>query len=110
ATGMSSPLDLPKWHLAMAAYKSDEISRLYGCLQSLGDSDRQAIRLSLDRLNSCQQKRQIADRAIDLGIALEILLMHGASSSTEIGYKVGVRGASFIGSSSEDRCRLFELL
>jgi hypothetical protein len=60
--------------------------------------DRESLRVAMERLNSAMAQARIVDRAIDLGIALEALLMHesGAgqrSDNQEIRFKIGLRGA-----------------
>ncbi|AMS44698.1 HEPN domain-containing protein [Aminobacter aminovorans] len=50
----------------------------------------------------------MADRALDLGIAAEIMLMHDHSpANNEIAHKIGSRAAWLLGCSPEERAAIF---
>jgi hypothetical protein len=70
--------------------------------------DPKSLHVPLYRLNSAMAQVGIVERAIDLGIALEALLMHESgsdkrSSNQEIRFKIGTRGAWLGGGTYEER-------
>jgi hypothetical protein len=86
------------------------ISELFRKFVQLNASDRNVLRIALDRLNQALRERRIVDKAIDQGIALEILLLHGISSTSELSYRQSIRGAAFLGGGKEDRQATFNTL
>jgi Apea-like HEPN len=67
---------------------------------SLTDPLRSTLRLSLLRFNQALRRPPHGDRAIDLAISLESLLVDGAG---EITYKLGLRAGLLLGGSMERR-------
>jgi len=62
------------------------------------------LTLALGRLAASRLRQHDEERAIDLGTALEILLMHGAKAeNSEITNKISQRGAWLIGTDGADR-------
>ena len=70
------------------------------------------MRISLDRLNKSLFKKEMADQAIDLGIALEVMLLHGINDNFkgEMRYRISVRGATFLGGKNPQRKKHFKSL
>src|SRR5262249_15576643 len=64
------------------------------------------LRIPLDRLGRAGRERDFADRAIDLGIALESLLLHDIDHHGELSFRLSLRGAWLIGSSSAERLEI----
>jgi hypothetical protein len=77
--------------LAIPAHLKETVKRL------LSFSDPPSLDVALERLNFAMSGYRRVDRAIDLGIALESLLMHTGnmkdSNKQETGYKFRLRGA-----------------
>jgi hypothetical protein len=72
--------------------------------------DRLAIEIPIRKLMSSRRRNDLAERAIDLGTCMEVLLMHGEQSgNTEIRNKVGIRAAWLLGAGIDDRKRIFDL-
>jgi hypothetical protein len=74
---------------------------------------RDVLRIGLDRLALALRENVLTDRAIDLGIALEAMLLHNTGegdSRGELKYRAAIRGATFLGGSREERFRRFNLL
>ncbi len=70
-----------------------------------GDSLTRAI----DRLGRSRLAIHPVDRALDLGMAAEIVLMHDlGTSNTEITYKIGSRAAWLLGEGAAERTRIFD--
>lgn len=67
------------------------------------------LRIPLDRLNRAGRERDPTDRAIDLGIALEALLLHEQKEG-ELSFRLAMRGAWLVGSSAKQREQAFNLL
>ncbi len=67
------------------------------------------LRLSIDRLSQAQRRAMIVDRAIELGIALEMLLLH-ALGNGELSYRMSIRGSLLVGGTKDERIKNFELL
>ncbi len=64
--------------------------------------------LAIGKLESSRRRLRLDERMVDLGTALEIVLMHGAESSGEIINKVATRAAWLIGGSGKDRLATFK--
>jgi hypothetical protein len=70
-----------------------------------GDSLTRAI----DRLGRSRLATHPVDRALDLGMAAEIVLMHDlGTSNTEITYKIGSRAAWLVGEDANERATIFD--
>jgi hypothetical protein len=67
-------------------------------------SDKAVLRIGLDRLSQALRKGQKTDKAIDLGIALEAMLLHGIGRD-ELSYR-----AAFLGGSADERLGTFKLV
>jgi hypothetical protein len=68
----------------------------------------------LERLDRAIHRVDAVDRAIDLGIALEALLMHGSggghTDNSPISYRLSLRGAMYLEATHEARKLTFDLL
>jgi len=63
---------------------------------------------AIDRLGRARLATSPVDRALDLGMAAEIVLMHDHSpANTEIAHKIGSRAAWLLGSEPESRAAIF---
>lgn len=67
------------------------------------------LRLAIERLQSSRSRTSFAERAIDLGTCLEILLLRGSKENTEISYKAGTRAAWLLGVNGQHRVAIFKL-
>lgn len=65
--------------------------------------------LAIGKLESSRRRVRLDERMVDLGTALEIVLMHGAENSGEIINKVATRAAWLIGGSGADRLATFKM-
>ena len=64
------------------------------------------LRIPLDRLGRAGRERDFADRAIDLGIALESLLLHDIENHGELSFRLSLRGAWLIGTTDTERLEI----
>ena len=63
-----------------------------------------SLTVPIDRLGRSRVNRTREDSAIDLGVAMEALLMHGDSKANqEISFKLGTRAGWLLGTNVEDR-------
>jgi len=98
----------PHGLMPMVAFpiESAKLKRTYNLLKTFkgGDSMARAI----DRLGRSRLAASPVDRALDLGMAAEIVLMHDHSSAnTEIAHKIGSRAAWLLGNDPETRATIF---
>jgi hypothetical protein len=71
-----------------------DVQKLCASYFSIPANDRRKVlHTPLSRLGRAIRQFSVVDRAIDLGIALEALLLHDAQSNTELGYRLRLRGA-----------------
>jgi hypothetical protein len=61
------------------------------------------LRIPLDRLHRVLRQGSIVDKAIDLGIALEALLLHDIKSTEQLGFRLRLRGSLLLGGDLETR-------
>lgn len=82
------------------------VKRAYDQLASFVEIE--SLARAIDRLGRARMARSPVDQALELGIAAEIALMHGDSSSnTEITHKIGSRAAWLLGEDAEGRATVF---
>lgn len=71
-----------------------------------------ALHVAIDRLGKARGLSSNVDKALDLGMALEIALMHengnSGGGSGEITYKLSSRAAWLLGKNPEERTQVFE--
>jgi hypothetical protein len=70
---------------------------------------REALRIPLDRLDRVARNRDITDRTIDLGIALEALLLHDGGRG-ELKFRLSLRGAWLAGRDQQERDEIQKFL
>jgi hypothetical protein len=91
---------------------ANEVNQLGAKYFAWSESDRNsALRVPLSRLARAvrQRGRNLVDQAIDLGIALEALLLH-ESGGGELRFQLGLRGAWLGGRDADSRRELFLFL
>lgn len=73
-------------------------------------SDRAPLDTAMQRLAEARSGWRLEDRALDLGIALEAVLMHapggGQDANAEIGFKLGLRAAWLVGVDGAERVQV----
>lgn len=86
-----------------------EMLDMYRAFRAFKAADRRVLRIALDRISSALRENTLVDKAIDLGIALEALLLHdvaagkGAKDRGELKFRIAVRGAAFVGGTGSTR-------
>ncbi len=69
---------------------------------------RERLRVPIQRLNQARRRSDIADKAIELGIAFEALLLGDSGQKEQISFMFRLRGAWFLGENTADRLCLLE--
>lgn len=84
-----------------------EATTLLAAFQSVAEPLKTTLRLSLQRFNQAMLRPAHGDRAIELAIALESLLVDGSGENT---FKLGLRAALLLGGSVSERLRVRALI
>jgi hypothetical protein len=85
----------------------DRVRTLFTRYSHLDERERHHLRVPIDRLNQAQRRIDIADRIIDLGIAIEAIFLRDSSGTTELSYRVRVRAARFLRIEPMERDQVF---
>ena len=95
------------------ALEGQSIAELYNRFVDFNSSEKNVMRISLDRLCKVLRGGTLVDKAIDLGIALEVLLLHKKPKDNiqgELAYRSSIRGATFLGGNKSERMETFKNL
>lgn len=83
------------------------IKRAFGQLAAFAEGD--SLTRAIDRLGRSRLAVHPVDRALDLGMAAEIVLMHdNGTSNTEITHKISSRAAWLLGADANERSTIFD--
>lgn len=74
------------------------------------ENERSRIQLILNRLSQAKRRAQIEDKILDLGIAMEMLLLEDNHNNDQLSLSFRLRGSWLTGKSADDRINKFELL
>lgn len=99
---------IPKSFEKLHPLPTEDVTERLGAYMRLSRETRGKIATPLRRLAMVGARRRVADRAIELGIALESLL--GDTSTSEMTHKIAVRGSLLVSAQEEDRLWNFKLL
>ncbi|EEX92072.1 hypothetical protein VIOR3934_02717 [Vibrio orientalis CIP 102891 = ATCC 33934] len=84
----------------------DTHKELYFKFTKLPQDVRDLLRVPIERVNQARRRNNLADKAIDLGVACEALLLNDKSHKEQISFTLRLRAALFLGSSFEERQEL----
>lgn len=85
--------------------------RLVAAWEATASTRRDALRVAAARLNSAIRRASPVDSAIDLGIALEAILLRDISDDRgELTYRLRIRGARWLGANPGERAVISQLL
>jgi hypothetical protein len=74
-------------------------------------AEKPVLRVALSRLNQASRRNNDVDKALDLGIALEVVLLHELQPDRgELSFRIALRGATFVGGTHVDRVANMRLL
>ena len=83
-------------------FTASVVAENYGLLKTFGELH--ALLRAIDRLGRSRTNRALTDKAIDLGMAAEIALMHGSqATNTEITNKLSMRAGWLLGTDVDGR-------
>ena len=89
----------------------DRLRELYVLFRELSSGSRQHLRIPLERLNRALRRSDKTDSAIELGIALEALLLNDLDDERgELTLRFRLRGARLLGETLEERANIYRLL
>lgn len=86
------------------------LAGLFRRFDKFKESEKVVMRVALDRLIQAIRRQNTVDKAIDLGIALEVLLLHGINDRGELRFRTSIRGATFLEGTKSERLESFKLL
>jgi len=85
------------------------INDLFSHFQSKNQSEKARLQLILGRWSQAKRRLQIEDQMLDVGIALEMLLLDD-NEKDQLSLQFRLRGSWLIGQSSQDRLEKWNLL
>lgn len=91
---------IPWGHIPPQRVEAEPATRLVSAFLGMKEEGRTQLRLALRRFNQAMRRPAHGDRALDLAIALETLLVDGSGENT---YKISLHAALLLGGSLEDR-------
>lgn len=77
---------------------------------ALSDDQRSKLDVPLHRLREAARHRNPVDRAIDLGVAFEALLLRDQPDQTQLALQFRLRGSWLLGKDLEERKKIYKLL
>lgn len=81
----------------------------YGKYVRLEQSIKDSLRIPMLRLNQARRKQNIADKAIDLGVAFEALFLNDRSHKEQISFTFRLRASWFLAATKTERRSLVNL-
>lgn len=86
------------------------IDALVAAYDKQGSQEKERIKRILGRLSQAKRRIQIEDKMLDLGIALEMLLIDDNDKNDQLSLSFRLRGSWFVGDTAEDRENKYQLL
>lgn len=83
---------------------------LYEKFHALTDKEKNRWRRILNRLSQSKRRLQIEDKILDLGIALEMMLLEDNNNNGQLSLSFRLRGSWLISESQEERIENYEML
>ena len=99
--------------LRSAKLKSEAKSTIESLLakyRQFNDAEKMRIQRILYRLSQAKRREQIEDKILDLGVALEMLLLYDHPDNNQLALTFRLRGSWLTGQSAEDRVEKYQLL
>lgn len=98
----------PENPLSLTSDDVSEAKRLYELMMSRGDGQLRRLQISMDRLRDSRGSKTVVDRAVDLGMALEVLLL--PDQDGELLYRMRIRAARFLADDFGQRDAISKLI
>lgn len=91
---------------------SRTIAKMYQRFAGMNEGERETLRIALDRISQALREPNLVDKAIDIGIALEVMLLHemGGGFQGEMTYRTSVRGAALLGKTQNERLEILRAI
>lgn len=86
---------------------ADEARRLVAAFTCLPKDEQARFVLMLLRLSQAKRREDISDKILDLGIAMEMMLLADATEQEPVSHTFRLRGSWLLGATPEERTRLF---
>lgn len=111
-TGGGSPFYDVLGHASakLSGQNKADINGLIADFDRCDENKKKTMRLILSRISQAKRRGQLEDKFLDLGIALEMLLLSDNLKYEQLALSFRLRGAWLIGSSGEDRAKIFDQL
>lgn len=93
----------------ISAASAPEINAMFSHFQLKSEPEKARLQLILSRLSQAKRRFQVEDKMLDLGIALEMLLLDD-NDKDQLALQFRLRGSWLIGQSSQDRIEKWNLL
>lgn len=93
----------------ISAASAPAINLMFSHFQSKSESEKARLQLILSRLSQAKRRIQVEDKMLDLGIALEMLLLDD-NEKDQLSLQFRLRGSWLVGESSQDRMEKWDLL
>ena len=94
----------------LSGYEIDNINGLIEKYQEMYEKGKDRIQRILNRLSQAKRRIQIEDIVLDLGIALEMLLLKDNPNNTQLSLSFRLRGSWLLSNSKEDRLVKYQQL
>jgi hypothetical protein len=88
----------------------EKAKTIFRVISGIDDNLKRRLAIPLNRLNQAIRRMQTVDSAIELGIALEALFFDAGKKSSELSFKLRLRGAWLLGATSERRKEIMATL
>ena len=87
-----------------------EIRAIYENFSKMDRHDKDLLRIPIQRLNQARRRKNIADKAIDQGIAFEALFINDEPEKDQLSFKLRLRASLLLGSNVEMKREIFNLI
>lgn len=91
-------------------FDADLVGELFKSVDRLEEKDQTSLFLAVERLRKSRLHEEPVNRAIDLGVALEIIFLHKIDNNQELSFRAGIRAAFLLGADKEERCSISEVV
>lgn len=89
-----------------------KLSCLFRSFENFKEREKPVLRVGINRFSAALRRDGLTNRAIDLGIALEVLLLHNLPPNDrgELTYRLSLRGSGILGGTDTERAENFRTL
>jgi hypothetical protein len=87
----------------------NRIANFYEKFLKLNESEKGKLKITIKRINLSRRNHNIVDKAIDIGIAMELFFLSEEGNKNDLSFRLCLRAAWLLRPSVEDRKKIFEL-